>query len=198
MKSKLLLSILSSAAFVLSVVQPVAAEELAELMKRVQDFAAEGNYAKAMDELSWVQKELEKMHLKKVEEYFPGEVAGYTGGEFSPNAAMGMSNLERVYSKEGEQVKVSLTGSSGSGNPLGGLAGLGKMAAMMGAQGTGMNTFRVDGRTASLNEQGNPELTVFLDSGSILQFSGGSAASLKSMAEAFNVGKLDNYLRGQG
>jgi hypothetical protein len=56
----------------------------------------------------------------------------------------------------------------------------------------------VDGRTASLNEQGNPELTVFLDSGSILQFSGGSAASLKSMAEAFNVGKLDNYLRGQG
>lgn len=196
MKYRSLRCLAAMLATALVMANPVVADDLPSLMKRVQEFSDKGNYAKAIDELGWVRKELEKLHFKKIEDFFPDEVLGYTGSEFKPNSAMGISNLERSYTKAGSTIGLSLTGSSANGGPLGGLAGFGKMAAMMGAQ-QGVNSFRIAGRTAVLNEQGKPELSVFLDSGSVLQLSGATGDELKKVAEALDVEKLDDYLRGQ-
>ena len=113
-----------------------------------------------------------------------------------------MNTLERKYTADGKSFNVTLTGGSGSGtaNPMGGIAGIGRMAAMMqGNSGEG-DTFRIDGRTASLLTKNNrSELTVFPESGSILKFESrneDSEATLKKMAEAININDLDNYLKG--
>jgi hypothetical protein len=73
------------------------------------------------------------------------------------------------------------------------------MAAMFGGE-AGQDTFRLQGRTAMLRDDGGaPELQVFLDSGSILTLSGDNAtgAELRGMAEALKLDALDSYLRGQ-
>ena len=73
---------------------------------------------------------------------------------------------------------------------------------MMGQQGGGENVFRIDGRTASIQECGNrSELSVFLVSDAILKLEsrGGSTdtETLKKMAESLPLSKLDAYLKGQ-
>ncbi|NDC37912.1 MAG: hypothetical protein EBZ48_07640 [Proteobacteria bacterium] len=111
-----------------------------------------------------------------------------------------LKQVERPYKNGAKEVKLSLTG-GGPAGALGGLAGIGKMAAMFGGE-AGQDTFRVQGRTAMLNSgEGNAELQLFLDSGSILTLTsqeGATGADLKAMVEALKIDDLDNYLRGQG
>lgn len=182
------------------------AEDINVIFKKVNDLIAAKNYSKALEELGWAQKEIEKMNVAHLQSFFPDTLAGFTGAKFEANSALGMTNLERQYTKAGESVKLSLSGSSsgGAGGGLGGLAAFGRMAAMMGGQGQGQDTFRVAGRTATLQkEEGSDsaQLTVFLDSGSILSLelsNGKDPAVLKTMAESLKLNDLDNYLRGQG
>lgn len=197
--------ILLATALALSLVPGTgAAEDVNAIFKKVNDLITAKNYAKALEELGWAQKEIEKMNVTQIQSYFPDSLAGYTGSKFESNSALGMTNLERQYTKGTEQVKLSLSGSSPGGagaGGLGGLAAFGRMAAMMGG-GQGGDTFRIAGRTATLQkEEGNsPQLTVFLDSGSVLNLEGQrgtTADSLKAMAEALKLNDLDNYLRGQ-
>jgi hypothetical protein len=176
-------------------IQNVIAEDLATLMKRVQDYASQENYSKAIEELSWVQKELEKMNMKKLEAFLPNDLSGFKGGKVEQNSALGMTNMERTYTKGSETVTVSVTG-GGAGSPLGGLAGLGRMAMAFGGQ-PGMDSFRISGRTANLNEQGDSsDLTIFLDSGSMLNIKGANGDTLKKLAEAMPIDAMDKYLKG--
>ena len=85
---------------------------------------------------------------------------------------------------------------------LGGLAALGQMAAMMGGGTPGSDTFRIGGRTATLQAtpgSSSSDLTIFLDSGSMLKiesYDGVSGDVLKQMAENLKINDLDNYLKG--
>lgn len=192
--NKLIIAIVGALVLVSGGVQ---AENLPDLLKKVQDYANAGNFSKAIAELDWVRKELEKGNQQKLQEFFPKEVAGYSRGNVESANVMGMSNTEASYKKDSSQVKVSLTGGT-AGGALAGLAGLGQMAAMFGGQ-PGVDSFRINGRTAQLNEQGaSSDLTVFLESGSLLKFEGGSASDLRALAEGFGIEKLDGYLKGQG
>lgn len=91
---------------------------------------------------------------------------------------------------------------SASAGGFGSLAALGNMAAMMGAQQEGNETIRLDGRTATMElrpENNSGELTIFLNSGSVLKVEmrdGASADSLKSVAQSLKINDLDNYLKG--
>lgn len=180
------------------------AEDVNEIFKKVNEYIAKKNFPKALEELNWAKKEIEKQNQDALRSFLPDQLAGFTGEKFEANDAFGISNIERSYRKDSTTVKVSLTGGSGSGaGAFGGLAALGSMAAMMGAQqGTGHDTFRISGRTATLDlEEGssNGSLTVFLESGSILKLemdSGATRDSLKSVAEALKLNDLDNYLKG--
>jgi len=180
------------------------AEELKDIFGRVQQMVEAKNYTKALDELGWAKKEIEKLNTAQLKTFFPDTLNGYSGDKFEANSILGISNVERTYKKEGAgEIKVSLTGGSGGAaqGGFGGLAALGGMAAMMGGQ-EGSDTFRIDGRTATLSlPQGssNGELTVFLNSGSILKvemFQKANGDTLKAMAQALKLNDLDNYLKG--
>lgn len=175
------------------------AEDLNVIFKKVNELVASNNYPKAMEELEWARKEIEKLHLTKLKGFLPESVAGFKGGEIESSAALGFTNLERKYVSGQNSVKVSLTGTGSKSGGLGGLAAMGRMAAMMGNQ-PGTETFRIEGKTASVTSKkgNNSELSVFLESGSILKVESRSADSdtLKKIAQSLKINDLDNYLRG--
>jgi len=175
------------------------AEDINTIFKKVNDYVAKENYSKAIEELVWANKELQKLHSKKIGTLLPVEVSGYKGGEVEIQSIMGMNSISRTYTKAGDQIELNITG-GGQGSPLG---GLGQMAAMLGGNQPGMDTFRIDGLTANLDTKSSrPELTLFMDSGSILQLKqrkkGEAAAeTLKGFAKSINIGVLDKYLKGE-
>ncbi len=180
------------------------AEDLNEIFKRVNELVAEKNYSKAIEELGWAKKEIEKLNTTQIQSFFPETLGDFKGGKIEQGGALGITNIERTYKKDGSngsspEIKVSLTGGSGGSGTegLGSLMAFGKMAAMMdGAQ----NSFRISGKTATLTEVGSgAELTIFLDSGSVLKFEGLygiDGPTLRSLAEGFKLNDLDKYLKG--
>jgi hypothetical protein len=176
------------------------AEDLKPIFEKVQQYYQEKNYAKALEELSWAQKEIEKANTQATVSFFPDEVDGFKGGKVENVNVFGITNIERTYKKSSDSIKVSLLGGSkGQQNPLGGLAAMGQMAAMMGGQ-AGMDSFRMDGRTATLEKQDDAAtLTVFLDGGSMMKFemNGSSdAGGLKKFANSFKIADIEKHLKG--
>ena len=190
--SVLMLALLSSTA------SPTHAEELDAIFKKVTEYVAQENYTKAIEELSWAKKELEKLNNGKIAKLFPDELVGFKGQKIENSSALGFTNIERKYTNGKDTIQVSLTGGSAEG--MGGLAGLARMGMMMGVNSPGSETIRIDGRTAMLDtSSGNPNLTIALDSGQILKVEGQnnvSAETVKSFTESLKVGDLDNYLKG--
>lgn len=184
-------------------ISSAAAEDINEIFKRVNQFVQAKNYSKALEELGWAKKEIEKLNSKQLESFFPESLNGFKGQQISSSNALGITNIERLYKKdESTSFKVSLTGGGGPGGlpgGMGGLAAFGKMAAMMGNEGT--DTVRISGKTAQLEEhqdQKRADLTIFLDSGSILKLEGTNldGGALRQLAEALKLGDLDTYLKG--
>jgi len=180
---------------------PVLAEDINEIFTKVNEQVTKKNYAKALEELGWARKELEKLHRERVQSFFPNQLGDFTGGKFEANSALGFTNIERTYSKGENTLRLSLSGESGGGQGLGGLAALGKMAAMFGQQ-SGQESLRIAGRTATLSQQegsDSAELMIFLESGSMLkleQSSGAQGSALKALAEKIDLAGLDGYLKG--
>lgn len=194
---KVLLSLIGAS--LASSAQVAIAEDINEIFKKVNDYAQAKNYTKALEELSWAQKELIKLHQARLGDLLPAEVDGYKGAEAKIQSAMGFTNIERQYSQGEKEIKVSISGSSGGEGGMGNLAGLAKMGMMFGGAQPGVDQFRLDGRTATLKTEDSPELTVFLESGSLLQLTGSEgidAAALKKFAEGLKIGELDSYLKG--
>lgn len=179
--------------------QPAVAEDINEVFKKVNEYVQQKNYPKAMEELGWAQKELEKMHQARLAELLPGEVDGFKGGDTQVQQMMGFSNIEREYTNGDKNVRVAITGTGGA-EGMGGLAGIAKMGMMMGGTQAGKDQFRIAGRTASLDTtSGSPELTIFLESGSVMQISTGDGVdgpALKKFAEGLKIADLDSYLKG--
>lgn len=185
--------------FILFFTNMALAEDINEIFKRVNEFIAQKNYSKAISELDWAKKEIEKMHNSRIDEFFPNEINGFKGSPSKKSSALGISNYERDYSGSEGQIKLALVGGSGDPNQgLGGLMQLGKMAAMY--QVPGQESFRVSGKTAVIDTNNSaPKVSVYLDSGAVLQLDaedGVSAETLKKFAEAIKVGELDTYLKG--
>ena len=183
----------------------VVAEDIKELLKRIEEYSAKQQYKKALDEVGWLQKELQTSHSNGFKQYFPDDVAGFKGEPPVSQSALGFSSYERKYKKEeGQSMTVSLLGGVGgaANNAMNPLAAFGQMAAMMGGESAGQETFRLSGRTANLSVDEaarTSELTVFLESGSMLKFEveGVSKADeVKKIAESFKISELDAYLKG--
>jgi hypothetical protein len=172
---------------------PLMAEDLKTILDKVSALASKGEYQNALNELAWAKKELEKLSSDQLVKLLPDELVGFKGGKVESNSALGITNIERKYSKNDSTVNLSITG-TGSAGGLGGLAAFGQMAAMMGAQ-SGQDVFRIKGLTAQLE---GDRLQIFLSSGSILslELTSGSENQLKAMAEALDLTKIDNHLKG--
>jgi len=191
--------VITIAALLTSLANPAFGEDINEVFKNVNEYVQAKNYPKAMEELSWAQKEIEKLHQGRLAELLPAEVEGFKGGDTQVQQMMGFSNIEREYTNGEKTIRVAITGTGGT-EGMGGLAGIAKMGMMMGATQSGRDQFRIAGRTASLDTtDSSPELSVFLESGSILQLStdeGIDGAALKKFAEVLKVAEIDSYLKG--
>ena len=178
-----------------------AAEELDPIFTKVKELVTQQNYSKALEELKWASKEIEKLNAKKVETFFPDTLNGYAGEKINSTGVMGMTNVERKYKKGADTFTITLTNlGGGAGGALGGLAQLGSMASMFGGANSGMDSVRVAGKTAQVDTTGSePKMTVFLDGGSILALEAGGKTSvddLKKSIEAFKIEDLEKYLKG--
>lgn len=177
-------------------------ENFDKLLNNLREYVQTGNYPKALEELGWIRRDLEKLDFEATLKYFPDELNGFKGDPATTQSALGMTTIERDYKKENLTIKVSLLGRSGSaGGAMGGLAALGRFAMMQQQQGgQGQDMFRLDGRTAILNEKGKrADLTVHLESGSVLKFEmkrNGDVGTLREAARAFPIADLDAYRRG--
>jgi hypothetical protein len=180
--------------------QVVRAEELDPIFTKVKTLVSSGDYSKALEELKWASKEIEKLNAKKIETFFPDSLNGFTGSKINTGGALGMTNIERTYMKGKDGFQIALTNlGSAAGGALGGLAQLGSMAAMFGGQ-NGIESVRINGRTAQLDSTGSePKLTLFLDGGSMLNVEGKGAVKtedLKAAIEAMKIDDLEKYLKG--
>ncbi len=186
------------AASVFLLANAALADDLKSILEKVNTYAAEGNYAKALEELSWAKKELDQKYNQKLSSLLPDTISGFTGEKAEINSAMGLTSIGRNYTKEGARVRLELQGGSGggAGAGLGGLAALGQMAAMFGQQ-PGQQSMRIKGRTANLMNEGE-EMTLFLDGGSMITLRKESGtADLKAIAEALDLDSIENYLKGK-
>jgi hypothetical protein len=175
-----------------------SAEDIDAIFKKVESLVQQKNYPAAISELSWAKEEIEKLHQQRLKEIVPGEVDGFKGGEPEIQSALGFTTLEREYTKGEQTITMSLSGGSG-GDAMGGLAGIAKMGMMMGATQPGVEKVRLGSLTGTLDTKSSPELTVFLDSGSIVQLrtsDGVDGPALKKFAEGLKLADLDGYLKG--
>ena len=180
---------------------PLHADDLDTILKKVLEYVDAGNYRKAKAELLWANKELDKLDAKKLTEFLPENLSGFSGSKPSVQSAMGFNSFGRKYVKDDIRVEVSLMGGLAAG---GGLAAITQMALMMQGSNPDADTFRIDGHTAILESNDKnmtAKLTVTLKSGNLLQFEMRRSADgnlLRDMAEAVDLDGLDKYLRGEG
>ena len=173
-------------------------EELPVILKKVQELAEQRNYAGALKELSWAQQELGKLNQQRITEILPAEVDGFKGGKAEVQGALGFTTIEREYSKGEQHITLSISGGSGN-DAMAGFAGIAKMGAMMGGVQPGVDKVRLGSLTATLDTNDSPEMTVFLDSGSVVTLKTGEGvdgAALKKFAEGLKLPELDSYLKG--
>lgn len=175
----------------------VTADDIDKIAAKVSEYIAAGNYPKALEEMAWYQKEIEKLHFARILEFFEEELEGFKRQQPETQSTAGFSTVEAMYSKGNDRIKVVLTGSSGGrAGAMGGLAAFGHLAAMQGVA-AGQDTFRLNGFTATLNHrQRRPELSVFLDSGWMLKITAPDAATARGFANALPIVELNEYLKG--
>lgn len=153
----------------------------------------EGDIEGALEEARWCVTQLEQLQQGKVSAFFKDEINGYKGGELDQQQAMGISMIERDYSKDGKLIKVSLTaGVSGSSNNA--FAAI----ASLGMQATTGKKVRIQRRTAVVSaEDGGVQVVVTLKSGGLLTFESVdlSRDDAIAFAKAFPVANLDDAIK---
>ena len=177
----------------IAVIPAIAEDDPVTTCSTAADLAKEGDIVGALEEARWCVTQLEQMMQDEVSSFFPDEVNGYAAGEIIKEQVMGMSMIERDYSKDNNVISVSLTtgSSSGSANPLSAIA---KMGMQMGGIG---QKIRIQKRSAVIiNENNSTQVIVTLKSGGILTFESRDESSdtVVSFAKKFPVAELDDSI----
>ncbi len=153
----------------------------------------DGDIEGALEEAQWCVTQLEQLKQGKVSAFFKDEINGFKGGKLDHQQAMGISMIERNYSKDGKIIKVSLSGgASGAANNA--FAAL----ASFGMQSVNGKKLRIQRRTAIASaEDGNNQIVVTLKSGGVLTFESNDLNSddVTDFAKAFPVADLDDSRR---
>lgn len=150
----------------------------------------EGDIEGALEEARWCVTQLEQLKQGKISSFFKDEINGFKGGKLEQQQAMGISMIERSYSKDGKIIKVSLSGGA-SGAASNAFAAL----ASFGMQSSNGKKVRIQRRTAMINDDGgNIQAVVTLKSGGMLTFESNdlNSADVTSFAKAFPIADLDD------
>ncbi len=180
-----------------------AEEKFEDIIQRITTLKAEGKYSEALNELTWANKELQKLHQQKIQSFFPVATAGFNPGEFEQNSALGIMNVKRSYTgPNNAEISFNITGSAssegGAAQGFGALAALAQMGAMMDNSGK-TDTVRVNGKRATItNQGGSPQLMVTMGNGLMLQVESNKGSvtkeQLTQLAEAFNFKGFEAYM----
>ena len=168
------------------------AEDAAAACTEAASLIAEEDVEGALDEAKWCVESLEQLRQQRTLTVFPDSVEGFEGGELDNQSAMGMTMMNRVYSRGEDEIDVSLTtGAAGSG-----LAALAQMGMSLG--GAGGRKLRVQKRTVidMSDAEGEAQYLVQLKSGGMLTIGSSSlpAADVLEFVRAFPIRELDEAL----
>lgn len=165
-------------------------DDIKESCSSVVALFNKGDIDGALEEARWCLTQLEQIKQGQTTSYFKDEIDGYKGGKLDSQQAMGMSIIERRYTKGNNSVQVSLSG---------GVSNIAAIAleafASFGVSATPGKKIRIQRRTATLtNQSDTPQLLVTLKSGGILTFESSqlSEDALVAFAEAFPIAELDD------
>jgi hypothetical protein len=150
----------------------------------------EGDLEGALEEARWCVTQLEQLKQGQTSSFFKDEIDGYVAGQLESQQVMGLSVINRSYTKGNNSVQVSLSaGESGAANnAFAAIASFG-MQAMQG------NKIRIQKRTANVtNDGGSTQVIVTLKSGGMLTFESRelSEDALVGFAESFPISELDD------
>ncbi|MFK7861476.1 MAG: hypothetical protein AB8B64_21850 [Granulosicoccus sp.] len=169
-----------------------SADDASAACKEASRLIDEEDFAGALDEAEWCVESLRQLKQQRTLTVFPDVVDGYAGGEIDNQSAMGMTIIERRYTRDGQSVSVSLTG----GVAGGGLAALAQFASGLGA--AGGKKMRVQKRTVidMSDEGGQGEYMVQLKSGGMLMITSSDLDSdeLLEFVKEFPIAKLDDSI----
>ncbi|MCU7918085.1 MAG: hypothetical protein KZQ99_10310 [Candidatus Thiodiazotropha sp. (ex Dulcina madagascariensis)] len=142
--------------------------------------------AGAVEEAKWCLESLEQIQQARKSDRFAKQVAGWKRGEISQQKAMGLSNIETQYTKEGKIIKVSYT--SGGG-------GMAAMFSQMGLAAGGGKKIRIGRYTGMVMEKGSRKeivISLKMTPGMInLSSSNASLDELSAFAKVFPVADID-------
>ncbi len=168
-----------------------SAQDAATACSDAARLIGEDDLVGALDEAKWCVESLQQLKQQAALTLFPDSVAGYVGGELDNQSALGMTIIDRTYTKDDSSVSVSLaTGVAG-----GSLAALAQMGMGL-ANGTGKK-IRVQKRTViDMSEGGETQFMVQLKSSGMLNITSSdtSADELLPFIKAFPIKDLDNAL----
>ncbi len=169
----------------------VAEDDPSAICSSAASLAKEGDIAGALEEARWCVTQLEQLMQQQVSSFFLDEVNGYTAGKIKKEQVMGMTLIERNYTKDNNAIFVALTG-GGSSGPANAFSALTLMGMQMGGMG---QKIRIQKRSATVIDENNSvKVVVTLKSGGILTFEsqGASSDAVVAFAKKFPVAKLDD------
>ena len=178
-------------------VQAQTAEDASAACLEAVRMIEENDFSNALDEAKWCVESLEQLKRERTYTVFPDEIDGFVGGELQNESALGMSMIERAYTRDGDIISVSLvSGVAGGGIAAGGLAALAQLG--LGAGGAGKK-IRVQKRTViDMSESsGNAQFLVQLKSTQgMLTISSENLSSdeVLTFVRAFPIKDLDEAL----
>jgi hypothetical protein len=173
--------------------QAATMDEIKEATDALIEFIEKGDYKKAQGKVDFLSAALNEFDFDVKKKFFKDDLAGFIGGEMSAQSVMGISVIERTYTRGGKTVKVSLTDLVASAGP----AGLAAMDQMFGQQ---QATFRLPGRVAAsvTNQGGLTEITATIGRSIFrVESSNTKEEKVKEVANAFPIKELLDYVEGR-
>lgn len=122
-----------------------AGNDPAAYCRQAAELFESGDVNAAIEEAKWCLESLEQIAQNRKSEVFPAELAGWTRGEVSQQKAMGFSNIEVAYQRDGKRIQINYTGGGGGG--------MAAMFSQMGMAGAGRK-IRLGRYTGMVMEQG--------------------------------------------
>ena len=186
---------LASTVTISIVAAPAVAQDV-DTCDTVTRYVNRGDYPKALEELTWCQRAIQELHYAKISELLEQEAGGFSPGEASYDAAMGLSAVTIEYARGDAYVKLIVTsGSGGASAASTGLGALAGLASAFGVSSSDTKQVRVAGLTGSLEQKGDDqvELILTMDGGVILTWEAPDLDAIKAIADVI-VPDLEDYL----
>ena len=192
-QSKFSILVISVAFAIFSSAHVYAKDDPSETCSSAAELFSEGDIEGALEEARWCVTLLEQLKKNETSAYFEDEIDGYTGAKLNSQQAMGITVIERSYSKDSQVIDVSLTGGGSSGGLNSAFAAMASMG-MQAAQGEKVRIQRRSGLIT--DEGGSTSLVVTLKSGGMLTFESSDVSSddLVAFAKEFPVADLDDSI----